>query len=93
MAEAASIEQTLSRDLFQQFEQEHWNLFHYPDPDFDKPSPLFEQLLWLQAVGFAVVDCFWMQAGHAIYGGYKRTNERGLKFEDCLDIAHKILNG
>lgn len=92
MAEAASIEQTLSRDLFQSFETEHWNLFHYPDPDFDKPSPLFEQLLWLKESGFAVVDCFWMQAGHAIYGGYSNPREQGLDFDDILAIAQKILS-
>jgi tRNA (cmo5U34)-methyltransferase len=91
MAEAASIEKTLSRDLFQAFEAEHWNLFHYPDPDFDKPSPLFAQLQWLQAAGFTVVDCFWMQAGHAIYGGYGQTRAHGLKFEDAYEIARKIL--
>ena len=91
MAEAASIEQTLSRDLFEAFEAERWNLFHYPDPDFDKPSPLFEQLLWLKQAGFAVVDCFWLQAGHAIYGGYSQTRAQGLQFDDALAIAHKVL--
>jgi hypothetical protein len=91
MAEAASIERTLSRDLFELFERENWNLFHYPDPDFDKPSPLFEQLQWLQAAGFAIVDCFWMQAGHAIYGGLMQTRAKGLAFGDALAIAQRIL--
>ena len=91
MAEAASIEQTLSRNLFEAFEAEHWNLFHYPDPDFDKPSPLFEQLLWLKEAGFAVVDCFWLQAGHAIYGAYSQTRSQGLHFDDALAIARKVL--
>jgi tRNA (cmo5U34)-methyltransferase len=55
---------------FEHFQQTEWNYYRYPDP-MDKPSPLFDQLLWLKAAGFAVVDCFWLQAGHAIYGGYK----------------------
>jgi tRNA (cmo5U34)-methyltransferase len=56
--------------VFVFFQQTEWNYYRYPDP-MDKPSPLFDQLLWLKAAGFAVVDCFWLQAGHAIYGGYK----------------------
>jgi tRNA (cmo5U34)-methyltransferase len=91
MAEVASIEQTSSRDLFQAFQAEHWNLFYYPDPDFDKPSPLFEQLLWLGEAGFAVVDCFWLHAGHAVYGGYSQIRAQGLQFDDALAIAHKLL--
>jgi tRNA (cmo5U34)-methyltransferase len=33
--------------------------------------PVFEQLKWLEEVGFLLVDCFWLRAGHAIYGGYR----------------------
>jgi tRNA (cmo5U34)-methyltransferase len=33
--------------------------------------PVFEQLKWLEDAGFSLVDCFWMRAGHAIYGGYR----------------------
>ena len=33
--------------------------------------PVFEQLKWLDEVGFSLMDCFWMRAGHAIYGGYQ----------------------
>jgi SAM-dependent methyltransferase len=47
-----------------------WNHYVTPDVDFDKPSGLFEQLKWLEAAGFSRVDCFWLRAGHAIYGGY-----------------------
>jgi tRNA (cmo5U34)-methyltransferase len=54
------------------FEREGWNTFRYFDPeDIDKPSPLFDQLKWLEQAGFSVVDVFWMEAGHAIFGGYK----------------------
>jgi phospholipid N-methyltransferase len=63
-------------DAFAFFQQTEWNYYRYPDP-FDKPSPLFDQLLWLKAAGFAVVDCFWLQAGHSIYGGYKLASQEG----------------
>lgn len=57
---------------FNQFQKEKWNLFHYPDPAVDKPSTLPEQLGWLQEAGFTGVDAFWVKAGHALFGGYKR---------------------
>ena len=59
---------------FEQFQQLKWNYFlhDYDSVDTnDHPSCLSDQLLWLREAGFSVVDCFWMQAGHAIYGGYK----------------------
>lgn len=59
---------------FAEFQQQTWNYFRhdYGQPDtYDQPSPLYEQLRWLEEVGFHRVDCFWMRAGHAIYGGYK----------------------
>jgi hypothetical protein len=43
--------------------------YRHPDP-LDRPSGLFEQLRWLAEAGFTGVDCFWMSAGHAVYGGY-----------------------
>ena len=80
-------------EFFDIFQQEHWNYYRYPDPA-DRPSSLFEQLLWLKEANFAVVDCFWMQAGHAIYGGYKsasRDAPASLSFETALATARKIL--
>ncbi len=59
---------------YEQFLQQKWNYFlhDYNDPEsYDHPSRLSDQLGWLIEAGFSVVDCFWMQAGHAIYGGYK----------------------
>jgi SAM-dependent methyltransferase len=56
---------------FAQFEADHWNIFSYPDPDFDKPSTVPEQLGWLTDAGFTGVDVFWAMAGHALFGGYK----------------------
>ncbi len=51
-----------------------WNYFRYDygTPDtYDRPSLLSEQLHWLSQAGLSVVDCYWMRAGHAVYGGYK----------------------
>lgn len=58
---------------YEQFLQQKWNyfLYDYNDPEsYDHPSRLSDQLGWLKEAGFSIVDCFWMQAGHAIYGGY-----------------------
>ncbi len=93
ITQAQSIAETGSTDLFEKFKQTEWNYFRYYDP-FDKPSPLFDQLLWLKEAGFNGVDCFWLQAGHAIYGGYKRSATApsdGLPFEVALKAAQEIL--
>jgi tRNA (cmo5U34)-methyltransferase len=62
----------LGRDTeaFNFFRQEGWNIFRMLDPDdIDKPSPLFDQLKWLEQAGFRQVEVFWMRAEHAIFGG------------------------
>jgi SAM-dependent methyltransferase len=59
---------------FTRFQEMHWNYFRYDieDPDdYDHPSLLSDQLRWLSEAGFSRVDCYWMRAGHAVYGGYK----------------------
>ncbi len=76
ITQSLSIKKTGSTRLFEKFTQEKWNYFHTPDP-YDKPSPLFEQLTWFKQAGFAVADCFWLQSGHAIYGGYKSPGDAG----------------
>jgi len=53
------------------FDTDHWNLWRYPDPDFDKPSTLAEHLDWLREAGFVGAGTFWAEAGHAVYGGYR----------------------
>jgi tRNA (cmo5U34)-methyltransferase len=58
-------------ELFARFEAEHWNHFRHPDPD-DQPSPLLHHLIWLRHAGFAHVDCWWLDAGHAVFGGVKQ---------------------
>jgi tRNA (cmo5U34)-methyltransferase len=52
--------------------QDGWNHYRTPDIEFDQPSRLFDQLVWLSEAGFREVDCFWLRAGHAVYGGFKR---------------------
>lgn len=56
--------------MYDRFQQSEWNIFSDPDP-MDKPSPIFDQLRWLEQAGFSVVDVYWLKAGHAIYGGQK----------------------
>jgi SAM-dependent methyltransferase len=88
-----SLAQTGSPELYEKFRQAHWNYYRFPDP-FDKPSAMFDQLLWLKEAGFAVVDCFWLQAGHAIYGGYKQGEagvEVGLQYELALQTVREAL--
>jgi phospholipid N-methyltransferase len=58
-------------ELFQRFVEERWNHFRFPDP-MDQPSALFHHLVWLRHAGFAAVDCFWMNAGHAVFGGFRQ---------------------
>jgi tRNA (cmo5U34)-methyltransferase len=57
-------------DLFARFEMDHWNHFRYPD-EHDQPSALLHHLVWLRHAGFGAVDCMWMDAGHAVFGGFK----------------------
>ncbi len=92
-AKAQAKAKTGSIWAFEQFVEVGWNYYRFPDP-FDKPSPLFEQLTWLKAAGFAVVDCFWLQAGHAIYGGYKAGSPSptpGVSFTVALRSAKRVL--
>lgn len=71
-------EQVLRRSLeldgndhfYQDFRTSQWNIFRFPD-SMDKPSAIYEQLRWLAEAGFKEVDVYWLQAGHAIYGGSK----------------------
>lgn len=58
-------------EAYKYFVENGWNLYRHPDP-IDKPSALFDQLKWLEKAGFEEVDVFWLQAGHAIFGGWKQ---------------------
>jgi len=54
------------------FQRECWNTFNYLDPDdIDHPSPLFDVLKWLEQAGFVGIDVHIMQAGHALFSGWK----------------------
>jgi len=55
------------------FQREGWNTYRYPDPDdIDHPSPLLDQLKWLEQAGFVGIDVHFMQAGHALFSGWKK---------------------
>jgi trans-aconitate methyltransferase len=57
-------------NAFDYFREDKWNYYEFPDA-YDKPSPLFHHLKWLESAGFVDVDAYWLKAGHAIYGGRK----------------------
>ncbi len=68
---AQSIERTGDLKAYDFFRDDGWNYYDDDGPDpYDQPSRLFDQLTWLSEAGFKGVDCFWMRAGHAIFGGY-----------------------
>jgi tRNA (cmo5U34)-methyltransferase len=76
-------------ELFDLFRSTEWNIYRVPDP-MDKPSRLVDQLQWLADAGFALVDCFWLEAGHAIYGGYKQGAGTGsIDYTFALGAASK----
>ncbi len=82
-------------DLYDSFRKVDWNYFRHPDP-FDKPSPLIDQLRWLEESGFEDVDCHWLNAGHAIYGGYLRREnpQQGktrLTYNRALEVATEVV--
>lgn len=61
-------------DAVAYFERERWNMYRYPEENgIDKPSRLLDQLKWLEQAGFTDVDVYWMQAGHALFGGRKTS--------------------
>jgi tRNA (cmo5U34)-methyltransferase len=73
------------------FRSTEWNIYRYPDP-MDQPSPLAAQLDWIEQAGFTEADCFWMEAGHAIYGGYKPGAGKGhVGYELALEAADAAL--
>jgi tRNA (cmo5U34)-methyltransferase len=59
-------------ELFRRFVDERWNHFRFPDA-MDLPSALLHHLMWLRHAGFSAVDAFWMEAGHAVFGGFKQA--------------------
>ena len=59
-------------ERFRQFVDARWNHFRFPDAA-DQPSALFHHLIWLRHAGFAAVDCCWLTAGHAVFGGFRQA--------------------
>ena len=58
------------------FLHEGWNTFRFFDPDdIDHPSPLFDQLKWMEGAGFVEIDIHFFQAGHALFSGWKKGEE------------------
>jgi tRNA (cmo5U34)-methyltransferase len=54
------------------FAAEKWNYFIHGENDpIDHPSPLLDQLRWMADAGLPGAECFWLRAGHAIFGGYR----------------------
>jgi trans-aconitate methyltransferase len=71
-ARRQSEELSGSTAIYDRAVSEHWAYYDVEEnDDIDKPSPLFDQLKWLEEAGFSAVDCFWMRAGFAVYGGYR----------------------
>jgi hypothetical protein len=69
-AQSLAVHGNLS--AYETFQSDNWNYFTPAGKDeIDRPSRLIDQLLWLREAGFQHVDCFWLAAGHAIYGGYR----------------------
>jgi len=84
-----------SPDALEAFRTHRWNHFRFPDSG-DHPSPLFFQLVWLKHAGFAVADCFWAVAGHAIYGAFKSPGMLEtplLSYEMAVGSARRALEG
>lgn len=74
------------------FRQTEWNFYRHPAP-MDQPSPLAAQLNWIEQAGFTRADCFWMEAGHAIYGGCKAgAGEGHVGYARALEAADAALD-
>ncbi len=77
--------------LFDRFVEEKWNIFRHPEPS-EMLSPLSHQLAWLVDAGFEGVDCFWLQAGYAVFGGYKGGGSRdGLSLEGAIGAVRAAI--
>jgi trans-aconitate methyltransferase len=82
-------------EQFVSFVAGRWNHHRFADP-MDRPSALFHHLVWLKHAGFAAVDCFWLCAGHAVYGGFKEADDRGvpggIAFERAMAAVEERLS-
>ena len=67
---AADAAEGAGGTAWSRFQDDRWNWFRFPDA-FDKPATLAQELGWLAAAGFTGVDAFWLDCGHAVYGGWR----------------------
>jgi tRNA (cmo5U34)-methyltransferase len=65
-----SVSETGSTELFDIVQRDEWNLFRYPE-ESEMPDTIFDNLKWLDKAGFQDVDCLWLRAGYAVFGGHK----------------------
>ena len=91
----AQAEAARAPEQFATFVESRWNHYRFPDPG-DRPSALFHHFVWLKHAGFAVVDCCWLYAGHAVYGGFKAGGGpaagSGIAFERALTTVRARLS-
>ncbi|HEX3704880.1 MAG TPA: class I SAM-dependent methyltransferase [Vicinamibacterales bacterium] len=75
------------------FDASHWNHYRHPDPA-DRPAALFHHLVWLRHAGFAAVDCWWMYAGHAVFGAHKSAERApaGVSYAAALELVRQLLS-
>jgi SAM-dependent methyltransferase len=67
-----SIELDGSTAALDFFLKEGWNTYRFFDPDdIDHPSPLYDQLKWLEGAGFKDIDVHFVQAGHVLFSTWK----------------------
>lgn len=72
LAQAQSLAVTGSLEPYERAISSGWRPTWLTEPEIgEMPYPVFGQLKWLGEAGFSAVDCFWLRAGHAVYGGYK----------------------
>lgn len=72
LAREQSLAVTGSLDGYERAVADGWHPTWLTEPHSgEMPYRVFEQLRWLEGAAFSTVDCFWMRAGHAIYGGYR----------------------
>jgi hypothetical protein len=91
IAHEQSVNETGSSELFNIVQRDEWNLFRYPE-DSEIPDTIFDNLKWLDEAGFQDVDCLWLRAGYAVFGGHKTAwghpshglPSEGPSYEDAL---------
>ncbi len=77
---------------FERFVEEQWNHYRHPGAG-DHPAALFHHLVWLRHAGFPAVDCWWLFAGHAVFGGHKsgEWEAMGVSVAAAADVVERIV--